>query len=103
MQQLLTLVDKCVYVVYAYFGWANVVIYTAYMPTPRPVDSKPERVFKIPVPVDEKPDWKSKIPVPVNKNRTLAQEIRFRFVKTLFRSSPSDLVRVLTRVFIVFI
>ena len=56
IHQLLTLVGMCVYDVYAYFGWVNVVIYTAYMPTPRSVDKKPEGVFKIPVPVDEKPD-----------------------------------------------
>ena len=78
IHQLLTLVGMCVYDVYAYFGWVNVV-----MPTPGegddknwlitgilvPVDKKPKQVFKIPVLVNKKPDWKSKIPVPVNKNR----------------------------------
>ena len=31
IRQLLTLVGMCVYDVYAYFGWVNVVIYTAHI------------------------------------------------------------------------
>ena len=81
IQQLFTLVDMCVYVVYAYFECVNVVIQCAcplpgkgddqnWLITiiPVPVDKKPERVFKIPVPVHKKPDWKSKIPVTVIEN-----------------------------------
>ena len=83
--------------------WMHECCYIVHMPTPWGkgmtktglvwefrfrVDKKPEQVFKIPVPVVEKLNGKSKNPVPVDKNRNQAQEIRFRFLKTLFRLSP---------------